>query len=124
MLALEHNGDLYSCNHFVEEGYRLGNITETPMAELVASDAQRAFGLAKRDTLPAYCRTCDVRWACHGGRPRDRFVDTPDGEPGLIYLCAGYQAFFRHATGPMQAIAALLRQGRAPAEPMGAAREV
>jgi uncharacterized protein len=117
-LALEHNGDLYSCDHFVEEGYRLGNITETPLAELVASEQQLAFGLAKRDTLPAYCRSCDVRFACHGGCPKDRFIRTPDGEPGLNYLCAGYKAFFHHVDGPMQAMSGLLRQGRAPAELM------
>ncbi len=82
-LALEHNGDLYSCDHFVEETYRIGNIAETPLVELVASERQVAFGRAKRDTLPAYCRACDVRFACHGGCPKDRFVRTPDGEPGL-----------------------------------------
>ncbi len=69
-LALEHNGDLYSCDHFVEPDYHLGNITETPMIELVASEQQRVFGLAKRDTLPQYCRDCEVRFACHGGCPR------------------------------------------------------
>ena len=113
-LAMEHNGDLYSCDHFVEEGYKLGNITETPMAELVASPQQRAFGLAKRDTLPRYCLECDVRFACHGGCPKDRFIRTPDGEPGLNYLCAGYKAFFHHIDEPMRAMSALLRQGRAP----------
>jgi uncharacterized protein len=113
---MEHNGDLYSCDHFVEEGYRLGNITETSMAELVASEQQLAFGLAKRDTLPRYCRECDVRFACHGGCPKDRFIETPDGEPGLNYLCAGYKAFFGHVDRPMRAMAELLRLGRAPSE--------
>ena len=117
-LALEHNGDLYSCDHFVEEGYRLGNIIETPMADLVASDQQRAFGLAKRSRLPAFCRSCDVRFACHGGCPKDRFVTTPDGEPGLNYLCAGYKAFFHHVDEPMRQMSALLAQGRAPVELM------
>jgi uncharacterized protein len=117
-LALEHNGDLYSCDHFVEDAYRLGNITETPMAELVASERQRAFGLAKRDTLPRYCVECDVRFACHGGCPKDRFVRTPGGEPGLDYLCAGYKAFFHHVDGPMRAMSELLRRDRAPAELM------
>jgi uncharacterized protein len=119
-LALEHNGDLYSCDHFVEQGYKLGNIGDTPMAELVASEQQRAFGLAKRDTLPAFCRECDVRFACHGGCPKDRFVRTPDGEPGLNYLCAGYKAFFHHVDEPMRAMSGLLRMGRAPAELMAA----
>lgn len=117
-LALEHNGDLYACDHFVEEAYRLGNIGETPMAELVASERQVAFGLAKRERLPAHCRACSVRFACHGGCPKDRFVRTPDGQPGLNYLCAGYKAFFHHVDDPMRAMAELQRQGRAPAELM------
>lgn len=115
-LALEHNGDLYSCDHYVEPAYRLGNITETPMAELVASDRQRAFGLAKRDSLPQYCLNCEVRHACHGECPRNRFMSTPDGEGGLNYLCAGYKAFFNHIDRPMRLMSELLRQGRAPAE--------
>ena len=119
-LAMEHNGDVYSCDHFVEEGYRLGNITETPMAELVASPAQRKFGQDKLDTLPQFCLDCDVRFACHGACPKDRFIRTPDGEPGLNYLCAGYKSFFHHVDGPMRAMSALLRQGRAPSELMAA----
>jgi uncharacterized protein len=115
-LALEHNGDLYSCDHFVEPDYHLGNITETPMIELVASEQQQVFGLAKRDTLPQYCRDCEVRFACHGGCPRNRFVNTPDGEAGLNYLCAGYKAFFKHINPAMRLMSRLLRQGRAPAE--------
>ena len=117
-LALEHNGDVYSCDHFVEEGYQLGNITETPMAELVASPAQREFGRDKLDSLPQFCRDCDVRFACHGACPKDRFIRTPDGEPGLNYLCSGYKAFFHHVDEPMRAMSALLRQGRAPSELM------
>jgi uncharacterized protein len=107
---------MYSCDHFVEEKYKLGNITDTPMAELVGSEQQTRFGLDKRDTLPAYCRSCDVRFACHGGCPKDRFIRTPDGEPGLNYLCAGYKAFFHHIDGPMRAMSELLRRGRAPSE--------
>jgi uncharacterized protein len=117
-LALEHNGDVYSCDHFVEDAYRLGNITETPLADLVGSEQQRRFGDAKRDTLPRYCRECPVRFACHGGCPKDRFITTPDGEPGLNYLCAGYKAFFGHIDAPMREMSALLLQGRAPAELM------
>jgi uncharacterized protein len=86
------------------------------MAELVASEPQRAFGLAKRETLPAFCRACDVRFACHGGCPKDRFILAPDGEPGLNYLCAGYKAFFHHVDRPMRMMSELLRQGRAPSE--------
>jgi radical SAM protein with 4Fe4S-binding SPASM domain len=92
----------YSCDHFVEPKFRLGNIKEQHMLELVDSPQQRRFGLDKRDTLPRYCRDCDVRFACHGGCPKDRFIETPDGEPGLNYLCAGYKAFFHHVDGPMR----------------------
>jgi len=115
-LALEHTGDLYACDHFVEPAYRLGNIKEQHMLELVASQRQRRFGLDKRETLPRFCRECDVRFACHGGCPKDRFIETPDGEPGLNYLCAGYKAFFHHVDRPMRIMGELLRRNRAPAE--------
>lgn len=110
-LALEHNGDLYACDHFVEPDYLLGNIMQTQMVELVASPQQRAFGAAKRDGLPRYCRECEVRFACHGECPKNRFTLTPDGEAGLNYLCAGYQAFFEHIDGPMRLMADALRRG-------------
>jgi uncharacterized protein len=111
-LALEHNGDLYSCDHFVEPAYKLGNINETHMIEMIASPQQIKFGLDKRDTLPRYCQTCEVRFACHGECPKNRFISTPDGEEGLNYLCAGYKAFFNHIDRPMKMMAGLLRQGR------------
>ena len=117
-LALEHTGDLYSCDHFVEPGYRLGNIRETPMLELVASQRQRRFGLDKRDLLPNYCLDCDVRFACNGGCPKDRFISTPDGEPGLNYLCAGYKDFFHHVDRPMRFMSEQLRRGESPSEIM------
>jgi len=117
-LALEHNGDLYSCDHFVEPKYKLGNITETHMIELIASDQQLKFGRDKFDTLPQYCLKCDVRFTCHGGCPKDRFINAPDGEPGLNYLCAGYKAFFHHIDQPLQLMVRLLRQNRAPSEVM------
>ncbi len=115
-LALEHTGDLYSCDHFVEPAYRLGNIRETRMIDLIVLPQQRAFGDAKRDTLPRFCRECDVRFACHGGCPKDRFALTPDGEPGLHYLCPSYKTFFGHVRSAMDAMCELLRAGRAPAE--------
>ena len=115
-LALEHNGDLYSCDHYVEPDYLLGNINDTPMIDLVASDRQIEFGLAKRDTLPEFCRSCEVRFACHGGCPKNRFTETPDGEDGLNYLCAGYKTFFNHIDHPMRLMSDLLRKGRAPAD--------
>jgi uncharacterized protein len=111
-VALEHNGDLYSCDHFVEPRYRLGNIHEQHLLQLVSSDQQRAFGNAKRDTLPRYCRECEVRFACNGECPRNRFLHTPDGEAGLNYLCAGYKAFFQHIDRPMKVMAELLRRGK------------
>ena len=110
-LALEHNGDLYSCDHFVEPEHLLGNITLLPLVDLVSSPQQKAFGDAKRDSLPAYCRSCDVRFACNGGCPKDRFTTTPDGEAGLHYLCPSYQTFFRHVDAPMRVMAAALRTG-------------
>jgi uncharacterized protein len=111
-VALEHNGDLYSCDHYVEPDYRLGNIRETPMQDLIASEKQRAFGQHKLDSLPQYCRECNVLFACYGECPRNRFIATPDGEPGLNYLCAGYKRFFNHIDPKMSAMAGLLRQGR------------
>ena len=118
-LALEHTGDLYSCDHFVEPRYLLGNIKERHMLELVSSAQQTRFGLDKRDTLPQYCLDCDVRFACHGGCPKDRFIRTPDGEAGLNYLCAGFKEFFHHVDGPMRVMGELLARNRAPAEIMG-----
>jgi uncharacterized protein len=115
-VALEHNGDVYSCDHFVEPDYLLGNITETPLGDLVRSERQIQFGRDKRDTLPEFCRSCEVRFACHGGCPKNRFRNTPDGEPGLNYLCAGYKHFFNHIDEPMKMMCELLKQGRAPAE--------
>ena len=111
-LALEHTGDLYSCDHYVEHEYLLGNIRDTHMIELVASDQQRQFGQDKLESLPRYCIECEVRYACHGGCPRNRFIQTPDGEEGLNYLCAGYKHFFKHVERPMQIMANLVRSGR------------
>ncbi len=111
-LALEHNGDVYSCDHFVEPDYRLGNLHRTPIATLVTSEKQRRFGQNKFDTLPKYCKECPVLFACYGECPKNRFIRTPDGEPGLNYLCAGYRAFFEHVDNPMKIMAGLLRAGR------------
>ncbi len=115
-LALEHNGDLYSCDHFVEPDYLIGNIKEQHMIDLVASPAQRKFGQDKLDTLPQYCLECEVRFVCHGGCPKNRFILTPDGEPGLNYLCSGYRTFFNHIDETMKSMASLLRQNRPPAD--------
>ncbi|MFL5950552.1 MAG: anaerobic sulfatase maturase [Gaiellaceae bacterium] len=117
-LALEHTGDVYSCDHFVEPRHLLGNIEERHLLELVSSPQQVQFGLDKRDTLPQYCLDCDVRFACHGGCPKDRFVRTPAGDPGLNYLCAGFKEFFHHVDAPMRVMTELLARGRAPSEIM------
>jgi len=115
-LALEHTGDLYSCDHFVEPRYKLGNIKEHRMLDMVASQQQRQFGLDKRDTLPQFCLDCDVRFACHGGCPKDRFTRAPDGEAGLNYLCPSFKAFFHHVEVPMRFMAERLQVGEAPAD--------
>src|SRR5512137_386486 len=117
-LAIEHNGDLYSCDHFVEPNYLLGNIQQDHLIELVASPQQLKFGQDKRDTLPRYCRECDVRFACHGECPKNRFIETPDGEPGLNYLCAGFKLFFQHVDFSMKLLAGLVRRGREAKEVM------
>ena len=111
-LAMEHNGDLYSCDHFVEPRYKLGNMRQLPMLDMLRSPQQQRFGEAKRETLPRYCRECEVRFMCNGGCPKDRILTTPDGEPGLNYLCEGYKAFFTHIDRPMQLMAAELRIGQ------------
>jgi len=117
-MAMEHNGDVYSCDHYVYPQYRLGNVLNKTLGEMVNSDEQRKFGKDKSDTLPAYCRECEVRFACHGECPKHRFLHTPSGEPGLNYLCAGYKRFFKHVGPSMRGMADLLRQNRAPAEIM------
>ncbi|MFT3784927.1 MAG: anaerobic sulfatase maturase [Tepidisphaeraceae bacterium] len=117
-LAMEHNGDLYSCDHYVYPQYRLGNVMNQSLGAMVDSAAQKKFGGDKSDLLPDYCRRCDVRFACHGECPKHRFVITPDGQPGLNYLCAGYKMFFTHISPAMQVMTQLLNQQRAPAEIM------
>ena len=117
-MALESNGDLYSCDHFVYPEYRLGNIVEEGLSKLARSDQQRQFGLDKRDTLPRYCRECAVRFVCNGECPKHRFLTTPDGEPGLNYLCEGYKHFFTHIDPYMRFMAAELRAGRPAANVM------
>lgn len=94
--VLEHNGDLYACDHFVNQGYLLGNIREIPFSTLLKSRAQHEFGQAKLTSLPGYCLKCEVREMCNGACPKDRFITTPEGEPGLNYLCQGYKLFFNH----------------------------
>jgi uncharacterized protein len=122
-LVLEHNGDLYSCDHYVYPENKLGNLMEQPLPSLVNSPQQRAFGQDKLTLLPRYCRACDVRFACNGECPKHRFVATPDGEPGLNYLCAGYKLFFKHVAPYMSFMANELRQHRPPANVMAWIRQ-
>lgn len=117
-LAIEHNGDLYSCDHFVYPENRLGNIMDEPIASLVASPQQRTFGTDKQETLPQYCRDCSVRFACNGECPKHRFILTPDNEPGLNYLCEGYKFFFGRIDVTMRFMAEQLRRHQAPADVM------
>jgi uncharacterized protein len=105
--VIEHNGDFYACDHFVDAEHCLGNIQTTPLLELLESPAQRAFGQAKADTLPHYCQACEVRTMCNGECPKNRFLQTPDGESGLNYLCAGYKRFFNHCRPFVAELAAL-----------------
>ncbi|MGA9140828.1 MAG: anaerobic sulfatase maturase [Methanocella sp.] len=111
-VALEHNGDVYSCDHFVEPEHLLGNIKQTPIGDLVCSEKQALFGRTKQDTLPNYCRECRFLFTCHGECPKNRLASTPDGQPGLNWLCPGLKAFFQHTEQPMRIMAELLRRGR------------
>ena len=111
-LILEHNGDLYSCDHFMYPDYRLGNILKENPKHLVESIMQIAFGARKRTTLPKYCRECKVLFACHGECPKRRFMTTPDGETGLNYLCAGYKKYFTHIDPYFKKLIHLMQMGR------------
>jgi uncharacterized protein len=106
-LAVEHNGDAYSCDHYVEPNYKLGNIAETQMVELLGSDTQRQFGRDKSETLTQQCQRCKVRFACHGECPKSRFAVSDDGELGQHYLCAGWYEFFTHIDEPVKIMKAL-----------------
>ena len=121
--ALEFNGDLYACDHFVFPEYKLGNILETPLTELMRGPRQTAFGDAKLRALPTQCRRCRYLFACNGECPRNRFERTREGEPGLNYLCKGYQRFFRHAEPYMDFMRNELMHRRAPANVMEWARK-
>ncbi len=116
--ALEHNGDLYQCDHFVFPENKLGNIMENSIESLYQSPQQFKFGMDKKDSLPQYCLKCDVRFACNGGCPKNRFIAAPDGEPGLNYLCSGYKNFFNHIDPHMRFMANELRHQRSPANVM------
>ncbi len=114
-LAIEHNGDVYACDHFVYPQYHLGNILNQHLGALVESPAQIQFGMDKKNKLPRYCQTCSVRFACNGECPKHRFESTPDGDPGLNYLCSAYKHFFNHIDPYMRVMADLYNRKQAPA---------
>ena len=116
--VIEHNGDLYPCDHFVYEDYRIGNVLETDLRTLMASEKQIRFGIDKRNGLPKKCVTCRWYFACHGECPKHRFNRTDSGEPGLNALCDGYSMFFSHVAPYMERMKQLLSEGRPPADIM------
>ena len=118
-MAVEHNGDLYSCDHYVYPKFKLGNLLNQGLVEMVNSPQQTKFGSDKFDTLPAYCRACAVRFACNGECPKHRFTRTPDGQEGLNYLCPAYKRFFNHIDPHMKTMAQLLKRGGAANQIMG-----
>jgi uncharacterized protein len=105
--VIEHNGDFYSCDHYVDDEHRLGNITETSFVELLESPAQLRFGKEKLTSLPSLCQECEVKTMCNGECPKNRFKTTPKGEPGLNYLCEGYKRFFKYCQPFVSEVAAL-----------------
>jgi uncharacterized protein len=111
--VIEHNGDFFSCDHFVDRKHYIGNIRDNSLADMIENSSQRAFGNAKRDTLPVSCKTCNVLSMCNGGCPKDRFIHAPDSEHGLNYLCAGYKRFFIHCRPFVQELSLLWREKNA-----------
>lgn len=116
--AIEHNGDVYSCDHFVFPEYKLGNIHNNSLISMMYGTKQREFGEAKYRSLPKQCRKCKYEFACHGECPRNRFISTADGQHGLNYLCEGYHAFFTKAHKAMDYMSQQLKQGLPPANVM------
>ena len=117
-LAIEHNGDVYSCDHYVYPRWKLGNVMNQSLGAMVNSPGQKKFGADKSGPLPKFCRQCEVRFACHGECPKHRFTKTPDGEDGLNYLCPAYKKFFNHIDAPMKIMSQLLRNEHPPARIM------
>jgi len=117
-VVIEHNGDVYSCDHYVFPQYKLGNIKEKTFVNMLKSTEQQKFGINKLNSLPQYCIKCEYRFACHGECPKHRFTKTLDGEYGLNYLCSDYKSFFSHIHPYMQFMAEELANKRAPANVM------
>lgn len=121
--AMEFNGDVFSCDHFVFPQYKLGNINQQTLTEMMYSNRQLKFGTDKFDTLPNQCKTCDVLFACHGECPKNRIIKTKDGEDGLNYLCEGYYKFYKHVTPYMNYMKEQLEKEQAPANIMEAIKK-
>ena len=115
---IEHNGDVYSCDHFVFPEYRLGNLKERSLSDMMYGPEQSRFGVAKHSTLPSQCLSCEYEFVCHGECPRNRFCTSESGEAGLNYLCRGYHRFFTHAAPYMDYMRKMLQSGQAPAKVM------
>ena len=121
--VMEFNGDVYACDHFVFPQYKLGNIYQQTLVEMMYGERQQRFGRAKQGTLPRQCRDCAWLFACNGDCPKNRFARTTDGEPGLNYLCEGYRKFFAHVAPYMDFMKRELQAKRAPANVMQAIKE-
>jgi len=121
-VALEHNGDVYACDHYVYPEYRLGNLLSDALRPMVERSVASGFGPHKEKTLPRSCRECEVLKACWGGCPKHRFLTAPSGEPGLHYLCAGYKKFFRYIRKYLRGMAQLLENGLPAAHIMQAVK--
>ncbi|HKJ31094.1 MAG TPA: anaerobic sulfatase maturase, partial [Balneolales bacterium] len=117
-LAMEHNGDIYSCDHYVYPEFKLGNIMSDSLGDMVNSPFQKKFGAQKKNALPKYCQDCEYRFACNGGCPKHRFLQTPDGEKGWNYLCKGYKKYFKHIEPYMRFMVNELQHNRPPANVM------
>lgn len=117
-VALEHNGDIYSCDHYVDKEHLLGNIQKSSIEKLITSEKQRAFGRSKSDLLPRCCIECRFLFTCYGECPKNRVLDTKDGSGKLNWLCAGLKTFFAHTEAPMVKMADLLKTGRRASEIM------
>lgn len=109
-VAVEHDGGVYSCDHYVYPEYKVGNVHEGSMLDTVLSRKQVKFGYAKSETLPAYCRECPYLTDCWGECPKNRILRTPDGDPGLNYLCSGFKQYFAHAIPEIELIVADIRK--------------
>mgnify|MGYP005834725949 CR=1 FL=1 len=121
--VMEHNGDVYSCDHFVYHDHFLGNIKEHGLSQLMYGAKQTTFGLQKKEKLPRQCRECEYLFACNGECPKHRFATTGDGEPGLNYLCGAYKMFFAHVKPYMDYMVEQLCTNEAPANVMHWVRE-